>query len=108
MEAQLLYFEGCPNWELARARLRAALDAVGSDAKLVLHQVTTAEEAARSGFRGSPTILLGGRDPFASPEDPIGLSCRLFQTPAGIAGAPTVEQLIAALTTAQRNPAPEG
>ncbi len=103
VEVQLLYFEGCPNWELAEVRLRTALKAVGGGAKLVLHQVTTPEEATQRGFRGSPTILLDGRDPFASSGDPTGLSCRVFQTPAGIAGAPTVDQLIEALSNATRD-----
>jgi hypothetical protein len=38
-------------------------------------------------------VLVDGRDPFASDEDPVGLSCRVFRTAAGLRGAPTVEQL---------------
>ena len=59
--------------------------------------VTTAEQAEAVGFRGSPTVLVNGRDPFADPTAPTGLSCRVYSTEAGLAGAPTVEQLLAAL-----------
>ena len=61
-------------------------------------QVTTPEQAQSTGFRGSPTVLVDGRDPFADPDAPVGLSCRVYRTDAGLAGAPTVEQLFAVLS----------
>jgi hypothetical protein len=45
--------------------------------------VDTPEEAERTGFRGSPSILINGVDPFADSDDPVGLSCRVYQTPEG-------------------------
>ncbi len=92
---ELLYFPDCPNWQLASDRL----DEVASDRGLVVtyRVISTAAEAERVKFRGSPTILIDGCDPFASGDEPFGLSCRLYQTPAGMAGAPTVEQLGAVL-----------
>jgi hypothetical protein len=60
--------------------------------------VSTPEEAQAAGFRGSPTVLVNGQDPFADPDAPVGLSCRVFRTEAGLAGAPTVEQLLAVLS----------
>jgi hypothetical protein len=47
-------------------------------------------------FHGSPTIIVDGHDPFPTAGQP-GLACRIYQTPAGPAGAPTVEQLRSAL-----------
>ncbi len=94
-----MFFADCPNWQLADARLRQALARAGrDDARIEHHQVTSPEQAEASGFRGSPTVLIDGRDPFADPDAPAGLSCRAYRTEAGLAGAPTVEQLLAMLS----------
>jgi hypothetical protein len=96
----LRYFDGCPNWRTAEERLRAALDDAGaSDAAISLERVATQEEAYHLGFRGSPTILIDGRDPFADEGADIGLACRVYATPEGLQGAPTLDQLRAALGT---------
>ena len=58
----------------------------------------TPEEAERLAFIGSPTILVDGRDPFASGNEPSALACRVFTTPDGRAGCPTVEQLVEVLS----------
>ncbi len=98
MEVRLLYFAGCPNWELADQRVRAAMHEVGlPPSALTLESVETPEQAEELGFRGSPTVLVDGEDRFAEPGAPVGLSCRVFRTPDGLAGAPTVEQLVAVL-----------
>lgn len=95
MQIDLLYFEDCPNWKTADERLRRLAEVRGVD---VSHRiVTTPEEAEAARFRGSPTILVDGEDPFASGHEPFGLSCRVYQTPGGPAGSPTVEQLAAML-----------
>ena len=54
---------------------------------------STNEEADRIGFRGSPTILVYGVDPFATGDEIIGFACRIYTTPAGPAGFPTDAQL---------------
>ncbi|MDU0314090.1 hypothetical protein RKE38_10375 [Phycicoccus sp. M110.8] len=60
--------------------------------------VESTEDADRLGFTGSPTILLDGTDPFPQPGEISALSCRVYTTPDGLAGSPTVEQLADALT----------
>jgi len=98
MTVSLLYFDGCPNWHVAHERLRAALVAVGRpDAEIEHVLVSTPEEAEAAQFRGSPTVLVDGRDPFSDPDVPVGLACRLYRTEQGLAGSPTVEQLVAVL-----------
>ncbi len=98
MDVTLRYFDGCPNRRTAEARLRAALDRLGRpDTVITREQVASDEEAEALDFRGSPTILVDGRDPFASPGGPVGLACRVYATPQGLAGAPTVEQLLEVL-----------
>ncbi len=95
MKVSLLYFDGCPNWNVADQRLREALANVGqSDADVECRRVSTPEEVKAAQFRGSPTVLVNGRDPFLDRESPVGLSCRIYHTPDGLAGSPTVEQLV--------------
>ena len=100
MKIELLYFEGCPNWQLADTRLREALHAVGAAKTPVTYRtVGSPDEAERLGFRGSPTILVNGRDRFAAPGDPAGLACRIYPG-AGGGHFLTVQQIQAVLTDA--------
>jgi hypothetical protein len=101
MDITLQYFDGCPNWRLAEQRLHEALQvrAAGSF-RVIYERIETAEQAEKAHFRGSPTILLDGRDPFASGTGPVGLACRIYETESGLDGAPSVDQL--ALIVARR------
>ena len=93
VDVTLLFFDDCPNWRVADDRLRT-LAREFTGVTVTHHRVETADEAERVGFRGSPTILIDGVDPFATDSDPVGgLSCRVFATPDGTAGSPTLEQL---------------
>lgn len=98
MRVQLLYFDGCPHWELADGRLGEALEALGVHVDVEKILVTTPEQADEWSFRGSPSILVDGQDPFAEPDAPVGLSCRLYRTPDGVQGSPTVDQLVQVLS----------
>jgi hypothetical protein len=98
MHLQLLYFDDCPSWQVTDARLREALTALGSSTEVERVLVSTPEEATALQFHGSPSVLVDGTDPFAEPGASIGLTCRLYRTPAGLSGSPTVEQLIDVLT----------
>jgi hypothetical protein len=97
MKLQLLYFDGCPNWHVADDRLQEALKELGRGVEVEHVLVSTPEEAQTRSFHGSPSVLVDGEDPFAEPGADIGLSCRLYRTPAGLAGAPTVAQLVEVL-----------
>ena len=101
MTVTLLYFPGCPNWQTADANLRAAIAETDADIAVQRRVVNSVEDAERHGFLGSPTILIDGRDPFAEPGAVPGLSCRVYRTDAGVAGAPTVAQLRTALADAR-------
>lgn len=96
MDVSLLYFDDCPNWKVADQRL-AAIAAEHPDVVVTRHRVETVEDAERLGFHGSPSILVNGVDAFAAPDAGVGLSCRVYRTPDGLAGAPTMDQLRAAL-----------
>lgn len=100
MTVTLLYSRDCPNWQTTETNLRAALAQAGVEATVHRQVVDTIEDAERLGFPGSPTVLVDGRDPFAEPGTVAALSCRVYRTDAGAAGAPTVAQLCAALSDA--------
>lgn len=97
MEVDVLHVPACPNLDLARRRLREALDATGTVATVRETEISTPAEAAHRQMRGSPTILIDGHDPFGDPGDQPSLSCRLYDTGGTIDGAPSVDQLIAVL-----------
>lgn len=100
MDIELLYFDHCPNWHLARERLDQALTIAGRTGhKVSLIAVETDEQAEALSFPGSPTIRVNGRDPFPAAAETYGLTCRVYPTSDGIAGAPTVEELVEALTS---------
>jgi hypothetical protein len=99
VHVQLLYFEGCPHRIVAEERLRSALATIGRHDQAVEHvRVESPEDAERLGLIGSPTILVDGRDPFATGTEQPALACRVFTTPDGLAGAPTVGQLVEVLS----------
>lgn len=97
MEVVLQYFDDCPNWKEAAAHLDALVAEVPG-LVVSLQRVETAEEAERENFRGSPSILVDGVDPFAPDDAPVGLACRVYPAPHGPAGSPTLEQLRAAIS----------
>lgn len=99
MDVTLLYIDDCPSWTVADGRLVEALRVVGLDPALVERRlVATDEEAQRTRFIGSPTVLIDGVDPFRDDDDgPFGLSCRVYRTESGLAGSPTLDALVEAL-----------
>lgn len=91
MVVTLQYFNTCPSWQATQERLRQLQSEV--DFSLELQEIGSDEQAHAVGFVGSPTVLIDGIDPFARPGTAVGMACRVYQTPAGLAGSPTVEQL---------------
>lgn len=100
MQVTLRYMEGCPNWRAVDEELAHLAGEL--DFEVRHERVETPEEAERLAFRGSPTVLLDGRDPFADGDEPVGLSCRVYPTADGYRGAPTRVQLREALQRAAR------
>lgn len=90
-EVMLLYFDGCPSWKTTNQRLRTVANDL--EFTLRLQKVDTPEAAEEWNFRGSPTVLVDGRDVFAVGDEPVGLACRVYQTPDGPSGSPSIEQL---------------
>jgi hypothetical protein len=92
------HFNDCPNWLTTVERVALVLEQTGVNARVTLQLVSTPEAAEVNNFRGSPTLLIDGTDPFADPDAPVGLSCRVYQTPDGLAGSPTIDQITEAIT----------
>jgi hypothetical protein len=66
--------------------------------------VVTVKDAAQAvalNFAGSPTILVDGADLFPDGARASDLACRIYRTPTGIAGLPTTEQIVEALTASR-------
>jgi hypothetical protein len=96
MKITLLYFDDCPNWKVVNQHLETLSDEM-ADLEVTRLLVDTPEAAERTRFYGSPSLQVSGTDLFADPDAPVGLSCRVYQTPDGPAGSPTIEQLRTAL-----------
>ncbi|TDD16813.1 alkylmercury lyase [Nonomuraea diastatica] len=103
MELVVVTVQDCPNAPVLEARLAQALAETGAAAAATITRrtVSDAGQAARWQMRGSPTLLIDGRDPFADPAMPTGLACRMYRDEQDrLEGAPTVPVLVAALRRA--------
>lgn len=98
MGITVLHVEDCPSLGLLRPRLTEALERVGVAATHDERVVAADDDAIELGFGGSPTILIDGRDPFPA-DSANALTCRLYPTPSGWQGAPTVDQLVEVLAS---------
>jgi hypothetical protein len=96
MTIELLYFDSCPAWKQTLENLNTVLvDRDESRVKLI--RIRSLEHAEEEDFIGSPTIRVDGRDIFPSPDQVTGLACRIYFTPDGLSGTPTVEMIRKAL-----------
>jgi hypothetical protein len=96
---ELLWWAGCPSTERALSELREVLHELGlDDAPVRMREIATETDAVQTGFRGSPTILVDGRDVVSAPNEAVGLSCRIYHRRDGrISPTPDPEVLRAAL-----------
>ena len=98
MNIEVLHIDDCPSWVESGGRLGEALRAMGmDDAGISYRLVRNTDDAERLSFAGSPTLLLDGTDLFPGAERTRELACRVYVTPAGMAGVPTTAQLIDAI-----------
>ncbi len=103
MRVVIRYFDGCPSWRVAEERIRAVLGDLGSsEVTIDRERVETVEHARELEFRGSPTMLIDGADPFLDETARIGLSCRLYRSGAAAEGAPSLAELRSVLEDLSR------
>ncbi len=92
-------FDGRPR-NVAHGYLKAPVSG-GLDAEIHHHLVDTADAAEACTFSASPTVLINGIGSSAEPDAGVGLSCRVFRTPSGPDGSPTLDRLSAATAPRQ-------
>ncbi len=90
LKVELLYFDGCPSYEMLLPRLEALLNREGIKVPVELRPVESLEAAERERFLGSPTVRIDGEDvdPDAASRLDFGLKCRLYRTEEGTSGVP--------------------
>jgi hypothetical protein len=93
MKIELLYFNDCPSWKAALKNLETAQAAEDVEAEIQLIEVVNNEQAARLKFLGSPSFCVDGQDLWPEARETYNLSCRVYATPHGMRGVPTVEML---------------
>ena len=89
----LLYFEGCPSWKAALKNLHQVLGDLNLQVEVDLIRIDTPEQAQQEKFLGSPSIRVNGVDLWPEERETCSLSCRVYQTPEGFLGVPTVDML---------------
>ncbi len=93
MKIELLYFDGCPSWQTGLKNLKSALQLEGIDAEVNLVNVQNEADAIRLEFLGSPSFRVNNVELWAETRETFALSCRVYPTPEGMKGWPTVEML---------------
>jgi len=79
---ELLYFDRCPSWERAWTAIGGALATAGVDAFVRLRNIDDLPPSDRTGFAGSPTVRIDGRD-LEGYDGPAVMACRRYQSNAG-------------------------
>lgn len=100
VRVEVLSINDCPNFQVAGARAREALDSLGyPDIPVIERRIMTAAEAAATAFAGSPTVLINGIDAIPGATRTGSLACRVYHTDTGMAGHPTTAQIAEAIRT---------
>ncbi len=98
MRIELLHIDECPNSAETQERLEAALRILGRcDIPVHVRQLSSASETTDTGFADSPTLAVDGNDIFPTGAVANELACRVYATPNGLAGLPTLNQVTEAL-----------
>jgi hypothetical protein len=102
VRAELLWWAGCPSTERARELLAEALERRGLDpAAIEMREIQTEDDASAEGFVGSPTIRIDGVEVAPEPDEPVGLSCRVYRTRDGrVSPVPDPKDIEAAIEEA--------
>ena len=89
IKIEIQHFRGCPNSPEMIHRVKEAIK--GSEEKIEYNEVLVEsnELAEKLKFRGSPTVLINGKD-IEGREEPesAALNCRVYEN-----GLPTVEEI---------------
>lgn len=93
MIIKILYFDGCPSWRNAYEHLIAALKEEGLTIPVELVRVQSDQEAEKARFQGSPSLQYKDQDFWPEERSTYSMNCRVYQTPEGLKGWPTISML---------------
>jgi hypothetical protein len=93
VKIELLYCDGCPSWQTGLEKLRSAIKLEQGDDPVELVKVEDNSDAARQKFLGSPSFRINGQELWPEERESYSLSCRIYTTPDGMKGWPSVEML---------------
>jgi len=89
VKIEILYFDGCPNHDLADRRVREVLEELGVHAEIAHINVKDEATARDVQFPGSPTIRVNDADVTPGTNgEPFSMRCRVYPTSDGFDGAP--------------------
>jgi hypothetical protein len=93
MKVELLWFQDCPNHDIAERMLADVLNEFGVTDPIERIEVPDVETGNRVVFPGSPTIRIDGLDvePGWEPCEDCTPRCRLYLTSEGLRGVPERE-----------------
>lgn len=99
LRIEVLTFEGCPNAEGTRERVRQAVQLEAVDATIEFVAVNTPERAQQIRFLGSPSVRVDGKDvePSPNPTGAYGLMCRMYRAGSEATGMPPIAMIRAAI-----------
>jgi hypothetical protein len=97
MNVKLFYIDDCPSWQDGLKNLEIAVKEEDLAASIATVKVTDDGEAVRLKFLGSPSFRIDGNELWPEERESYSLSCRLYSTPEGLIGFPTVGMLRKAL-----------
>ena len=87
---EILYFDGCPNHEPARALVERLASELRVEPEIELVEVADPEAADTLRFLGSPTVRIDGVDvePGAEERRDFAFSCRIYRNDGGASEQP--------------------
>jgi hypothetical protein len=93
MKIELFYFDGCPSWQMGLRNLKSALQLEGIKTDVQLVKVLDDVGAVKLKFLGSPSFRVDDKELWPEEREMYTLSCRVYPSPQGIKGWPSVEML---------------
>lgn len=99
VKIELLYFDGCPNHEVALMNLREALSELAIEAEIKLIHVDDDEAAKKHKFLGSPSIRIGHVDLEDKGDGEYSMQCRRYADGDRVIGYPPRAMIVKKLVT---------
>jgi len=105
MKIEFLYFEGCPNSDIALTDLKEILSEASLKEAIEIINVETPEDAVKYRFLGSPSIRINDKDLEIEEDNSTEYSmrCRRYKNGDMIEGFPSKELIKLNLSKAKRD-----